>query len=50
MQPAFLTPTESLDKTYRLQPGNREQIDRFRAGYGLCGLTDTETALVEGRA
>lgn len=28
-----LTPTESLEKAYRLQPGNREQIDRFKANY-----------------
>ncbi|GAB3639714.1 class I SAM-dependent DNA methyltransferase [Spirosoma arcticum] len=28
-----LTPTESLEKTYRLQSGNREQIDRFKTNY-----------------
>jgi len=28
-----LTPTESLEKVYRLQSGNREQIDRFKAHY-----------------
>ncbi len=28
-----LTPTQSLEKPYRLQAGNREQIDRFRANY-----------------
>ena len=39
MLPTFLTPTESLDKTYRLQPGNREQIDRFKESYvKLFGL------------
>lgn len=27
------TPTESLEKAYRLQSGNREQIDRFKASY-----------------
>ena len=34
-----LTPTESLEKAYRLQSGNREQIDRFKANYTkLLGL------------
>ncbi len=28
-----LTPAESLEKAYRLQSGNREQIDRFKAGF-----------------
>jgi len=28
-----LTPTESLEKVYRLQSGNREQIDRFKANF-----------------
>ncbi|NID11549.1 type IIG restriction enzyme/methyltransferase [Fibrivirga algicola] len=34
-----LTPTESLDKAYRLQSGNREQIDRFKLSFvKLLGL------------
>ncbi|RDB07792.1 DUF7149 domain-containing protein [Runella aurantiaca] len=28
-----LTPTESLEKVYRLQSGNREQIDRFKVNF-----------------
>ncbi|MFN8343441.1 MAG: Eco57I restriction-modification methylase domain-containing protein [Spirosomataceae bacterium] len=28
-----LTPTESLEKTYRLQAGNREQIERFKSHF-----------------
>ncbi len=28
-----LTPTESLNKAYRLQSGNREQIDRFKTNF-----------------
>ena len=28
-----LNPTESLEKTYRLQAGNREQIDRFKTNF-----------------
>ncbi|MBO0937910.1 Eco57I restriction-modification methylase domain-containing protein [Fibrella sp. HMF5335] len=39
MQLTPITPTQSLEKAYRLQPGNREQIDRFRHGYiKLMGL------------
>ena len=33
MQLTALTPTESLEKSYRLQSGNREQIDRLKANY-----------------
>ena len=28
-----LTPTESLEKAFRLQSGNREQIDRFKSNF-----------------
>ena len=39
MQLTPITPTQSLEKAYRLQSGNREQIDRFRHGYiKLMGL------------
>ncbi len=34
-----LMPTESLEKAYRLQSGNLEQIDRFKANFTkLLGL------------
>lgn len=33
MKPKDLTPNESLEKAYRLQSGNREQIDRFKKNY-----------------